>query len=207
LNLQQNLNGEKFMEQNSQVEKSSPMDILEAQIRECFGRVVYSHKTQEKCADIVFKIHKNLKLAQIIVSAVVTTSLLLKIFGDNQIALFVAAFLSTVLFGLSMYMKDYDLGEIAQKHSNAANELWEIREIYLSMLTDIRANQLSINQIINQRDDLQKRLANVYSGSPRTNYKAYKEASKALKVNEELTFSAKEIDAFLPKELRRTDGE
>lgn len=194
------------MEQNSQAEKSSQIDVLESQIRECFGRVVYSHKTQEKCADIVFKIHKNLKLAQIIVSAVVTTSLLLKIFGDNQIALFVAAFLSTVLFGLSMYMKDYDLGEIAQKHTNAANELWDIRETYLSILTDIRANQLSINQIINQRDDLQKRLANVYSGSPRTNYKAYKEASKALKINEELTFSDKEIDAFLPKELRRTNG-
>lgn len=194
------------MEQNSQAEKSSQIDVLESQIRECFGRVVYSHKTQEKCADIVFKIHKSLKLAQIIVSAVVTTSLLLKIFGDNQIALFVAAFLSTVLFGLSMYMKDYDLGEIAQKHTNAANELWDIRETYLSILTDIRANQLSINQIINQRDDLQKRLANVYSGSPRTNYKAYKEASKALKINEELTFNDKEIDAFLPKELRRTNG-
>lgn len=195
------------MEQNSQVEKSNQITVLEAQIRECFGRVVYSHKTQEKCADIVFKIHKNLKLAQIIISAIVTTSLLLKIFGDNQIALFVGAVLSTILFGLSMYMKDYDLGEIAQKHTNAANELWDIRETYLSILTDIKANQLSINQIINQRDDLQKRLANVYSGSPRTNYKAYKEASKALKLNEELTFNEKEIDAFLPKELRKTNEE
>jgi hypothetical protein len=192
------------MEQNSQAEKSEQIDILGAQLRECFGRVVYSHKTQEKCADIVQKIHKNLKLAQIIISAVVTTSLLLKIFGDNQYALFVAAFLSTVLFGLNTYMKDYDLGEIAQKHTNAANELWDIRESYLSLLTDIKADQLSVNQIINQRDELQKRLLNVYSGSPRTYFRAYKEASKALKLNEELTFSDQEIDAFLPKELRKT---
>ncbi|MEH0992030.1 hypothetical protein V7J87_28835, partial [Klebsiella pneumoniae] len=27
--------------------------ILEGQIRECYGRVVYSHKTHEKCADIL----------------------------------------------------------------------------------------------------------------------------------------------------------
>jgi len=194
------------MEQNSQAEKTIQLDIIVAQIRECFGRVIYSHKTQEKCADIVFKIHKNLKLAQILVSAVVTTSLLLKIFGDNQISLFVAAILSTILFGISMYMKDYDLGEIAQKHTNSANELWDIRETYLSLLIDIKANQLSVNQVLNQRDILQKRLANVYSGSPRTNYKAYKEASKALKINEELTFSDKEIDAFLPKELHRTNN-
>lgn len=192
------------MEQNSQLDKTIQMEILESQIRECFGRVVYSHKTQEKCADIVLKLHKRLKLLLIIISAIVTTSLLIKLFGDQEWALMVGVILSTILFGLNTYMKDYDLGEISQKHSNAANELWDIRETYLSMLTDIKADQLSINQIISQRDELQKRLFNIYSGSPRTNFKAYKEASKALKINEELTFSDKEIDAFLPKELRRT---
>jgi hypothetical protein len=192
------------MEQDFQVSKEQQVQVLEAQLRECYGRVIYSHKTQEKCADIVFRLHKRLKLFQIIVSAIVTTSILLKLFGDSQIALFVGAILSTILFGLNAYTKDYDLGEIAQKHTNAANELWDIRETYLSLLSDIKANILSIGQITNQRDDLQKRLLNVYSGSPRTNSKAYKEASKALKVNEELTFSDKEIDMFLPKELRKT---
>ena len=201
---QQNLNGEKFMEPNSPTEKSAQLKILEAQIRECFGRVVYAHKTQEKCADIVLVIHKRLKLALIIISAVVTTSLLIKLFGDNEWALVVGVILSTILFGLNTYMKDFDLGEIAQKHTNAANELWDIRETYLSLLTDIKAEQLSVNQIINQRDELQRRLHNIYSGSPRTNSKAYQQASKALKINEELTFSDQEIDAFLPNELRKT---
>jgi predicted DNA-binding protein YlxM (UPF0122 family) len=194
------------MEQDSQAEKSAQSDIIEAQIRECFGRVVYSHKTQEKCADIVLNIHKRLKLTLIIISAIITTSLLLKLFGDRDWALVVGVILSTILFGLNTYMKDFDLGEIAQKHTNAANELWDIRESYLSLLTDIKANQLSMGQITKQRDELQKRLSNVYSGSPRTNNKAYREASKALKVNEELTFTDREIDSFLPKELRRITG-
>ena len=194
------------MEQNSQAEKSAQSEIIEAQIRECFGRVVYSHKTQEKCADIVLNIHKRLKLTLIIISAIITTSLLLKLFGDKEWALMIGVILSTLLFGLNTYMKDFDLGEIAQKHTNAANELWDIRESYLSLLIDIKANQLSMGQIINQRDNLQKRLSNVYSGSPRTNSKAYREASKALKLNEELTFSDREIDSFLPKELRRIIG-
>jgi len=191
------------MEQNSQADKSAQISMFEAQLRECFGRVVYAHKTQEKCADIVLHIHKNLKLAQIVISAVVTTSFLLKIFGDNQYALFCGAFLSTVLFGLNTYMKDYDLGEISQKHTHAAIDLWDIRECYLSLLTDLKANQLSVNQVVNQRDELQRRLLNIYSGSPRTYSKAYKEASKALKLNEELTFSDREIDAFLPNELKK----
>lgn len=189
------------MEQNSQPENQNL--ALEAQIRECFGRVVYSHKTQEKCADIVFQLHKRLKLWQILISGIVTTSLLLRLFGDNEYALYVSAVLSSILFALNAYTKDYDLGEIAQKHTNAANELWDIRETYLSLLTDIKVGGISIGQITNKRDDLQGRLLNVYSGSPRTNSKAYKKASEALKQNEELTFSDKEIDAFLPKELRK----
>ncbi len=187
------------------MEPSSQVKILESQIRECFGRVVYSHKTQEKCADIVCKLHKKLKLAQIILSGVITTSLLVKIFADNQIALIISAILSTFLFGLNMYMKDYDLGEITQKHTSSANELWDIRETYLSLLTDIKADNLSVNQIINQRDELQKRLSSIYSGSPRTTNKAYLEASKSLKLKEDLTFSETEIDAFLPKELRKNN--
>ena len=29
------------------------LSILEGQLRECYGRTVYSHKTHEKCADIL----------------------------------------------------------------------------------------------------------------------------------------------------------
>ncbi len=36
-----------------------------------------------------------------------------------------------------------------------------------------------------------------------SNSKAYKEASKSLQISEELTFSDKEIDLFLPSELRK----
>lgn len=192
------------MEQNSQNTKDAQIEILEAQIREEFGRVVYSHKTQEKCADIVLKIHRRIKLTLIVVSALVTTSFFIKIFGENQWSLIVGVILSTILLGLNAYIKDYDLGEIAQKHTNAANDLWDIRECLLSLLTDMKAGVLSVNQVINTRDELQNRLYTVYSGSPRTNSKAYKEASKALQLNEELTFNDQEIDAFLPKELRKT---
>jgi hypothetical protein len=103
-------------------------------------------------------------------------------------------------------MKDYDLGEIMQKHANAATELWNIRESYLSLLVDIKSKVVSIDQIITKRDDLQNKLLNIYSGSPRTYSKAYKEASSALKLNEELTFSDEEIDVFLPLELRKTSN-
>jgi len=191
------------MELNSQIEMNSKYALLESQIRECFGRVVYSHKTHEKCADISLAKHNLIKIVQIILSAIVTTSLLIKIFGDQQWALMLGVALSTILFGINTYIKDFDLGEISQKHSNTASELWDIRESYLSLITDIKIRSIKIEDAIKIRDSLQSKLVSVYTGSPRTISRAYKMASSALKIHEELTFSDEELNKFLPEDLRK----
>jgi len=53
-----------------------PFSPLEDQIRECFGRVVYTHKTHEKMAEGCAKTLQNYKLAQIAVSALTALSAL-----------------------------------------------------------------------------------------------------------------------------------
>ncbi len=102
---------------------------------------------------------------------------------------------------------NYDLGEIAQKHRQAANELWLIRERYLSchggLLTDIAMRAKPIETLLSERDELMQSLHKIYSGAPATNFKAYTKARDALKNSEELTFTNKEIDAFLPNKLRK----
>jgi hypothetical protein len=184
------------------MEPDSQVKIIESQLRELYGRVVWTHKTQEKCADILLRRHTRLKITQIILSASITTGILVSVFGDNSIVGIISAIISAILFGLNAYTKDYDLGEISQKHSTAASELWNIRESYLSLLTDLRAKKLSLDEITAKRNTLQEELYNTYKGAPRTISSAYQEATKGLKINEELTFSDKEIDNLLPKELR-----
>jgi hypothetical protein len=178
--------------------------LLESQIRELYGRVIWTHKTQEKCADIVLKRHTSIKVIKIVLSALTTTGILLVVFGDNSIVGICTAIISAILFGLNTYTKDYDLGEIAQKHSSTAADLWNVREGYLSLLTDFKAGNLSENAARNRRDELQERLYNIYNGSPRTITKAYKKATIGLKSMEEMTFSDKEIDKLLPKGLRKS---
>jgi len=111
--------------------------------------------------------------------------------------------LSTILFGINTYIKDFDLGEISQKHSNTASELWNIRESYLSLITDIKVRSITIEDAIKIRDTLQSQLVSVYTGSPRTISRAYKMATEALKINEEFTFSDEELNKFLPEDLRK----
>jgi hypothetical protein len=105
---------------------------------------------------------------------------------------------------INSYTKDHDLGEIAQKHRQAGAELWIIREQYLSLLTDLRIGGQLLDDIRNSRDELLQDLHAVYTGAPSTNYKAYKMAQTALKALEDMTFSDDEIDAFLPRELKRS---
>lgn len=194
------------MEPHSQTDDTlHARSILEGQLRECFGRVVYSHKTHEKCADLLLSRLSKIKLAQIILSALTTSGFVAAFFGAGDIGAAVGLVVSTLLLILNAYTKDYDLGELAQKHRQAGADLWFIRERYLSLLTDLRMGEKLIEALQKKRDELLQELHSVYSGGPSTTYKAYRKAQEALQKNEDMTFSDEEIDAFLPSALKKQE--
>lgn len=182
--------------------KDKELKPLEAQLRECFGRVVYSHKAHEKDADACLRQESTTKWAQILLSAVTTGGLVVAVLGDSKAATILSAVVSTLLLVLNAYTKEKDPGQEAQKHKNAADRLWKIRESYLSLLTDIRSGGVSLEHIRTRRDELQESLGEIYTGAPRTTGSGYESAQDALKNKEELTFSDLEIDKFLPAPLR-----
>ena len=193
------------MAPRSQINDSSEsIHILEGQLRECFGRVVYSHKTHEKCADILLKHLSRIKLWQIGLSVVTTGGFVSTFFGVETIGSIIGSTVSAIFLGLTLYTKDYNLAEIAQKHRQAANDIWLIREKYLSLITDLVIGGIPLEAIQQERDVLMQDLHSVYSGAPSTTYKAYKKAQQALKYSEDMTFSDEGIDAFLPSELKRS---
>lgn len=193
------------MEPNSHINDSAQSrQILEGQLRESFGRVVYSHKTHEKCADILLARLSTIKLWQIILSAMTTGGFISAFFGAGEIGALIGVLISTTLLVLNAYTKNYDLGELAQKHKQVANDIWLIREKYLSLITDLVIGGKQIELLQRERDSLVDDLHSVYSNSPSTTYEAYKKAQEALKHNEDMTFSDDEIDAFLPEELKKS---
>lgn len=197
------------MEPHSLNKDSDAVNILESQVRECFGRIVWTHKTHEKCSNIYKDKLDRLKLTEIILSALVTTSLLISIFGSNSIGTIIAAIFSTALLIIQIYTKDYDLQKYSKDHAVVAHKLWNIRELYISLLADIKSGIITVDDIKTQRDELQQQLNLVYKDAPRTNTKAYIQAGKALnpsgKINEgeEMTLSDEEINRFLPTELHK----
>jgi len=193
------------LEQHIQTNDSlNSRNILEGQLRESYGRVVYSHKTHEKCADILLKRLSRIKLSQIILSAITTGGFIAALFGSGKEGALIGIIISTSLLVLTAYTKNYDLGEIAQKHKQAGSDLWLIREKYLSLLVDLKMGEKPFEKLQEIRDELIEELHSIYSGAPSTNYKAYRKAQDALKKYEDMTFSDAEIDAFLPNELKRS---
>ena len=189
------------MEQHSL--EVDPCALLEAQVRECFGRVVYSHKTHEKDGDLCAGTLRNIKLIQIVLGAFTASGAIAVVFSDQISLKVVTALVALLTLGVTGYMKGFDPGATAQKHRDTAADLWAIREAYLSLLTDIAARTLGAEAVMGKRDDLQAALAAIYKSAPHTTPKAYGLAQKALQRDEEYTFNDGEIDKFLPRELRR----
>lgn len=190
------------MERNSQNNQGYK---LESQIREAYGRVTYSQTCHDKIISRLLKTNNRIKLWQIVLSAITTSGFIVAIFSKDKIASVVGAIISLILLVLNSYVKNFNLVEIAQKHKIASDCLWKIREEYVSLLTDFDILELEV--IMKRRDELQERTAEVYRSSPRTDGKSYSEAQKALKYNEEQTFSENEIDIMLPNSIRRSNRE
>ena len=145
-----------------------------------------------------------IKTGGIILGAVTTTGLIVTLFGkDNQWGLVVSAICSALLTALIAYTKDFDLGTVSEQHKRTSDELWLIRERYLSLLTDIQTGAVDGPAAMLSRDALLDDLNKVYAPARVTTPKAYAAAQKALKMKEDLTFASDEIDMLLPEGLRR----
>jgi hypothetical protein len=136
-------------------------------------------------------------------SAITTAGFVAAVLGAGPVGAVVGIAVSTTLLVLNAYTKNYDLGELAQKHKQAANALWLVRERYLSLLVDLRMKEKPLESLQETRDALLEELHSAYCGAPSTTIKAYQKAQAALQRHEDLTFTDAEIDAFLPQELKR----
>lgn len=183
--------------------------VIEGQIRELYGRVTYTHKAHEKSAEILASRSSLLKGLQICLSSLTTGGGLLTVVAkgnnlwlDKEGWAIVTAILSALLTMLNVYLKKYDLDKQGNEHRRAANSLWLIREKYLSLIVGVVIKIPSIEELISIRDKLIREQAKINAQSPQTIPKAYLLAQKALKENEDMTFSDEELDRFLPQQLK-----
>ncbi len=180
-------------------------EYLLAQVREVFGRVVYSHKTHEKQADLCFRKHRGQQAALVVFTAASAGTFLAALLGkfvSQQNAGLVTSFIALIVTALTLATKSFKFGEESEAHRDIAARLWDVRESYLSLIADMMSGATSAADARERRDKLQEATRAAYADAPRTTSKAFGKAQNGLKNNEELTFASREIDLLLPEPLR-----
>jgi hypothetical protein len=172
-----------------------------AVVRETFGKVVYTHKTYEKAADICYCKAKIIKTLNIGFLTLTTGSAIGSLLRGEQFILF-TSIISTISLFFVIYQFNFNFEGLAYEYKSIAKKLWLIREKYQNFIADILTERFSSNQITERRDLLLEELNEILIGAPSTDDKAYKKARKALKFEEEMTFNNQEIDKFLPENLQ-----
>lgn len=178
---------------------------LLGQIRESYGRLVYTHKTHEKEADRQHHFHLTQQWGLIILTALGTGSFLfsiLEIIVPQPISTVIISTIAIFTSWISLAATTLKFSENSEEHRNTAAELWDIRESYISLIADLISENITEDEARNRRDELQGALREIYSSAPRTTSNSYKLAQEGLKENEELFFTQEEIDLLLPQALR-----
>lgn len=200
MNILHGKNGGIYMETDSLNKQKGK---LENQIRDAYGKLTYTETTHYKAYDRFNRYDAWAKWGQIILSGMSVTGAVAALVSDETCVKTITVVISVILFVLNAFLKNFRPLEIAGKHKKSADQLWSLREKYVSLLTDIP--MMDIVGIVKKRDELQNATAAVYADSLGTDSADYSKAQKALKEGEEQFFSDMELDKMLPRHLRKSD--
>jgi len=187
-------------------------EYLLANVRFYFAQSVFMNNCHYKAYN---RLEKRKTLISNIVlgfSGVTILLLILQVIGfeNNYKSLInVVAFIGLALTGASLVFElinKEDLSILMYQQKDTAEKYKTLRDKYMCLIEEIMSNTTDENTLKFKRDKLLKKYSAIGEYSPVTDYKDYTSAQKSLGLkgnsDEEFTWSNKEIDKFLPKELR-----
>ena len=178
-------------------------NILEDAVRDMFARAVWSHKIQEKQADIYQTRYKWMETVSILCASLTAVGILSTIFTDQLWIKIVSAILSFATAFIAAYFKSFDLSTLTKSHKEAANKLLIVRNEITGLLTSIKLKEKPVVDLEARYLALMDKANEVYKDAPITTDKAVALAKEALQVTGDNTFSRDEIDSYLPPALQK----
>lgn len=180
-------------------------DCLESVVRNSLGSVVWSHKIQEKQADVYQKRFRTLETIKIIAASITSAGLVSLLFTDAFWLKLVSTVVSFVSIFISAFFKSFNLNTMVNEHKRSAVALLSTRDQLIMLILKIKLRNETVDCLCNQYEQIMKQLHKVYIEAPNTTDTAVKKAKTALEVTQDNTFLDEEIDQYLPKALRK-DG-
>ena len=178
-------------------------DVLEDCVRNAFGRVMWSHKIQEKQADILAHYSLAMTLTNITLSAATSVGLFSIMFVDRfwlKLASTLASFVSTAIIWLP---KELDLPDRIKTHRKAAVDYLSVKDRLQNLLMKIRSRTVPFERLEEEFSRLNESIIYINAQAPQTTDRAVRRASRALNAENDDNITNKEIDNGLPPSLRK----
>lgn len=171
-------------------------------VRQNFASVVWTHKIQEKQADIYREKYSMLETINIVAASLTACGIVSTIFCDSIFAKIIAAILSFITLFITTYFKSFDLKNMENQCKDAAKRLVIARNDLVHIITEIHMKSRSVDEISDDYIEMMNTVNRIYVEAPTTTKKAVDRATKALKTDNEYTYTEEEIDHFLPSSIR-----
>lgn len=176
---------------------TSVPDPILGEIKETFGRVAYTHKTQEKDAELKVNAARRIKITNLIIIGVTAAAAVVAPLLQSSVAAWTAAVAAVIASVFAALQLSFDPAAEATSHRVAAKAYLALRNEYRTLLADIHAGAVSVDKVRTRRDALARELAHLDSTAPQTSRKAYAAARAALRGAEALTFDDDEYRKLL----------
>lgn len=151
---------------------------LRNQITDAAGNVLYTFSAHWNIVNRLKKWYKGIKITQIVLTSLSTGGFLASLIAGVPWLSWMGGLTSAIALGLNLYTLNFNVQEDIKKHTDAANELWDIREAYKSLLVDF--DGLSDETIQRKRDELTAAVSKVNKAYPGTDEKSFAKAQKGI---------------------------
>ena len=153
-------------------------DVLKNQIIEAAGNIQYTYIAHWNIVNRLKKNYWIIKVVQIALTALSAGGFIASLFSGISQLSWIGGLTSAVALGINLYMLNFNLPDNIKQHTDAANELWEVREQYKSLIVDFDC--IDKVEARSRRDDLIRTVSNINKKYPGTDARSFKEAQDNL---------------------------
>ena len=151
---------------------------LRNQITDAVGNVLYTYSAHWIIVNRLKKQYRYIKITQIVLTALSTGGFLTTLISGISWLSWIGGLTSAIALGLNLYMLNFNVADDIKKHTDAANELWDVREAYKSLLVDF--DTLAADELRGKRDELAADVSKINKEYPGTDEKSFSQAQKEI---------------------------
>ena len=170
-----------------------------------FGQVVHHHRSHADAAASAARWGRWLRAGETILLTGVAMTAVATAFGRGPAYAIASAVMAGVALLLFLIHAVFNVDDAARAHLACSTRLWQMREQYRALLSDLNDGAIGHDAARERRNLLMAELGAIYEAAPPLTRRAFKVA-RPEEGAEELALSDPEIDRFLPQSLhvRRT---